>query len=125
MKRIFALTLALIMLAAALASCAASPQTAAISPRITLTSSDGADAAAWLTARLGEVPDQVVVGTDADGYGVDVSALEADGYVIRNLGSEVALFARTATGLDRAVRKYAKCVESRPASSMRLTRYPS
>ena len=39
-------------------------------------------------------------------------ALEADGYIIRSLGGEVALFARTTDGLDRAVRKYAKAVES-------------
>ncbi len=38
--------------------------------------------------------------------------LEADGYIIRSLGGEVALFARTTDGLDRAVRKYAKAVES-------------
>ena len=104
------------MLAAALAGCAGAPQTAAlhaISANIRVTSSDANDAAAWLTERLGDaLTDRVVLGTDADGYGVDVSALEDDGYFIRSLGGEVALFARTTDGLDRAVRKYAKAVEA-------------
>ena len=40
------------------------------------------------TARLDAIPDRIVLGTDADGYGVDVSALENDGYFIRALGGE-------------------------------------
>ena len=114
MKRLISLFLAAVMLAAALASCAASPQArASFAANIRLTSSDAADAAEWLTDRLGDkLTDKLVIGTDADGYGVDVSALEADGYVIRALGDEVALFARTPDGLDRAVRKYAKTVEA-------------
>ncbi len=113
MKKALSLILAALFVAAALAAAPAAakkgsanvPQSDKISPRITLTSSDAADAAAWLTARLGEVPDRVVIGTSADGYGVDLAALEADGYYIRSLGGEVALSARTADGLDRAVRK--------------------
>ena len=115
MKRILALTLAAIMIAAGLASCAiASTRTAsAISAKIRLASSDAENAASWLTERLGaKLIDRVVLGTSADGYGVDLSKLEADGYVIRTLGDEIALFARTADGLDRAVRKYAKAVEA-------------
>ena len=114
MKRKLALILAAVMLAAALASCAGTPNSnAAISANIRVTSSDAESAAAWLTDRLGDaLTDRVVIGTNADGYGVDVSALESDGYVVRNLGGEVALFARTKDGLDRAARKYAKCVES-------------
>ena len=114
MKRTLALILAAIMLAASLASCASvAPALSAISANIRTTSSDGESAAAWLTERLGDkLTSRVVLGTDADGYGVDVSALEADGYIVRDLGGETALFARTADGLDRAVRKYAKAVES-------------
>ena len=117
MKRTLALSLAAIMLAAALVSCAgvhtARSATAAICANIRVTSSDGEDAAAWLTERLGSaLTDRVVIGTDADGYGVDVSALEDDGYVVRNLGGEVAIFARTKDGLDRAVRRYAKAIEN-------------
>ena len=114
MKRPLALTLAVIMLAAALAGCAASPEvTAAISANVRVTSSDAGDAAVWLTERLGDkLTGRVVLGTDADAYGIDLSALEDDGYVIRSLGGETALFARTADGLDRAARKYAKSVEA-------------
>ena len=112
MKNVLCILLAAVFIASALASCSAEP-TAAISASIRLTTSDAFDAAAWLTDRLGDkLTDKLVLGTDADGYGVDVSALEADGYVIRSLGGEVALFARTTDGLDRAVRKYAHTVES-------------
>ena len=112
MRRFLALTLAALFVAAALASCAVAPQ-AAINANIRLTSSDAEDAAAWLTSRLGDaLTDRVVLGTDADGYGIALDALEDDGYIIRSLGDEVALFARTADGLDRAARKYAKTVES-------------
>ena len=111
MKKLFSLTLAALMIAVSLASCATGTKSA-ISANVRLTSSDAADAAAWLTERLGEVPGKVVLGTDAADYGVDVSELEDDGYVIRSLGDEVALFARTADGLDRAARKYAKAVEA-------------
>ena len=110
MKKSLALILAAIMLCAALASCATVPQTA-IDSSITLTSSDAGDAAAWLTARLGAVPGKVVIGTNASAYGVDLSALENDGYIIRDLGGETAIFALSNVGLDRAVRKFAKQVE--------------
>ena len=112
MKKLLALILAAVLAASALASCAVRP-TAALGSGICTTSSDAADAAQWLADRLGDRPnDRIVLGTDATGYGVDLSALEDDGYVIRALGDEVALFARTTDGLDRAVRRYAKAVES-------------
>ena len=113
MKKLLSLTLAAVLLAACLASCAAPSASSAISPNVRLTSSDGESAALWLTERLGDkLTDNIVLGTDADGYGVDLSALEDDGYFIRNLGGEVALLARTESGLDRAVRRYAKTVEA-------------
>ena len=115
MKRTLAITLAAVFVASALASCAGTPDAAAnaTGANIRVTSSDAADAAAWLDARLGDkLTDRVVLGTDADGYGIDLTALQNDGYVIRSLGGEVALFARTADGLDRAARKYAKAVEA-------------
>ena len=111
MKKSLSFILVIIFALTALASCAENSAPAA-NPKITLTSSDAAGAAEWLEARLGGIPDRIVIGTDASSYGVDVSALEADGYLIRDLGGEVALFAKTADGLDRAVRKYAKTVES-------------
>ena len=120
MKRTLALTLALLIFAASLASCVAAPK-AAFSAAIRVTSSDAEDAAAWLTSRLGDFPaDRVVIGTDADGYGLDLSALEDDGFFIRSFGrvfagacgGEDVLFAKTPEGLDRAVRKYAKMAEA-------------
>ena len=101
--------MAAVMLAALLASCAVSTA----SSKIRTTSSDAASAAAWLEARLGEkLTNSVVIGTDAKDYGVNVDSLETDGYVIRAIGDEVALFAATPDGLDRAARKYAKMVEA-------------
>ena len=112
MKRCVSIILALVMALITLCSCALSP-TAPLPANIRLTSSDAESAALWLTERLGErLTDRVVLGTDADGYDLDISHLEEDGYIIRTLGSEVALFARTADGLDRAARKYAKMVEA-------------
>ncbi|MBO4868111.1 MAG: hypothetical protein J5585_00200, partial [Clostridia bacterium] len=116
MKRLLALILAVIMLTATLSGCATAPNGAAasaISANIRTTSSDATDAAAWLTERLGDkLTDRVVLGTSADGYGIDVSSLEKDGYFIRSTGGETALFARSTDGLDRAARKYAKMFEA-------------
>ena len=114
MKKIISLTLAAIFIAACLASCSVpTAQGGDISASIRLTSSDAADAAAWLSTRLGErLTERVVIGTDASEYDVDLAALESDGYVIRAIGGEVALFASSPDGLDRAVRKYAKAVEA-------------
>ena len=112
MGRILSLVLAVIFLVASFVGCAPAPTTIAIDQKIRLTSSDAADAAMWLNERLYDIPDRVVLGTDAAAYGVDLSSLEADGYIIRSIDGEIALFARTADGLDRAVRKYAKIVES-------------
>ena len=110
MKRTIALFLAAILVAAALVSLAYAPTANA---RIRTTSDDAADAAAWLEERLGDrLSDRVVMGTDSAGYGVDLSALEDDGYIIRSVGAEIALFARTTDGLDRAARAYAKSVEA-------------
>ena len=110
MKKSLCILLAAIFLASVLASCAVP---AAVGPKIRLTSSDAADAAAWLEARLGErLADGVVLGTDADGYALDLSTLEDDGFFIRACGGEDVLLAKTPDGLDRAVRKYAKTVES-------------
>ena len=118
MKRILAVICAAIFIASVLSSCAGGFSTtpAALSsphPHIRITSSDAADAAAWLAERLGEtLTGSVVIGTDAAGYDVDVSALEDDGFFIRSFGREDVLFAKTADGLDRAARRYAKFIEA-------------
>ena len=117
-KKALCIILAAFFAAAALASCRRADTSAALDANITLTSSDAADAAAWLSDRLGDIPERVVLGTDASAYNVDVSALESDGYIIRSLGGEIALFSKTADGLDRAVRKYAKMVEAHSVSDV-------
>ena len=112
MKKALCVMLAAIMLTAVFASCSLAP-TANVSANIRTTSSAAADAAAWLAERLGEkLRNSVVIGTDAADYGVNVDTLEDDGYFIRTCGGEDVLFAKTPTGLDRAVRKYAKMVEA-------------
>ena len=113
MKRTISFALAALMIAASLASCAAPKTADALPANIRVTSSDAEPAAAWLAERLGDrLTDSVVLGTSGDAYGVDVSALEADGFFIRSFGREDVLFARTPDGLDRAVRKYAKADEA-------------
>ena len=112
MKKTICLALTAALLCAAIVSCAA-PQNSALGANIRLTSSDAQSAAEWLAARLGErLTSRVVLGTDADGYGVDLSTLESDGFFIRSFGCEDVLLAKTAEGLDRAVREYAKMVEA-------------
>ena len=100
MKKTISLTLAAILAASALASCATAPTASAV------TSSDYADEA-WLKSRLGEVPANVTVGT-ADSLGLDMSSFEDDGYFIRTDSGETVVCGKTADGLDRAVRRYAK-----------------
>ena len=112
MKRFLTFVLTAIILASVLASCASVEPESVYDANITLTSSDASGAAEWLSDRLGSISGKLVIGTDASAYGVDVSSLEADGYFIRDIGGGTAIFARTADGLDRAVRKYAKTVES-------------
>lgn len=111
MKRFLTIILAAIMTVAACASCAGVPSGNALDANVRVTSSDALASAEWLSGRLDEIPGKVVIGTDASAYGVNVSSLEDDGYVIRTFGDETAIFARTATGLDAAVRKFAKAVE--------------
>ena len=112
MKKILTLVLAAIIFASVLASCADVSPDVYVDPKIIVTSSDAYDASEWLADRLGTLPERVVIGTDASEYGIDLSSLDSDGYMIRDFGGKTALFARTADGLDRAVRKYAKAVEA-------------
>ena len=112
MKKLLSLILAAMFFASVFASCAEVPAAPAIDANITLTSSDATDAAVWLADRLGTIPGRLVIGTDASDYDVDVSTLRDDGYFIRSIDGATALFAKTADGLDRAVRKYARSVES-------------
>lgn len=77
------------------------------------TSSESDSYAEWLDTRLGENVGKVTLGVGSDAeYGIDMSNFEDDGYIIRKVGDEVLLFGKTGDGLDRAVRKYAKNVET-------------
>ena len=90
-RNLVAIILAAVLIAASLASCAVSPKASAISANIRLTSSDAESAAAWMTERLGDaLTGEVVIGTDADGYDVDVDALDCLA-LAREAGSEKAV----------------------------------
>ncbi len=105
MKKVLSFTLAAVMLLSALASCTFVPP----ATEITLASSDAGVYADWLTERLGYVPEGVVMGIgSSDEYGIDMTDFESDGYVLRTVGDTTVAFGKTAEGLDRAVREYAK-----------------
>lgn len=111
MKRSLCILLALFTAASLLASCAAGGDTS--DPRIRVTSSDAQDCAEWLSGQLGSALTPVIIGIGSDEkYGVDMSAFREDGYIIRQAGGDTLIFGKTAEGLDRAVRAYAKAVRS-------------
>ena len=107
MKKTISLILAATLAATVLASCSAlGERVVEGADPYKSSSSDYADEA-WLKSRLGSIPDNVTVGT-ADTLGIDMTDFEDDGYIIRNDSGEVTLCGKTADGLDRAVRAYAK-----------------
>lgn len=119
MKRIISAALCALILASSLTACAA-PQDR-LDPAITLASSDAYSAATWLDSRLGEIPDDVVIGIGSDNsYGVDLSNFEDDGYIVREMGGEVLIFGASEDGLDRASRAYAKAVEKGENAGMNI-----
>ena len=103
MHRIIPLILAALLAASALASCAV-PDT----PAQAATSS--ADAATdFIRSRLGEnAADSLVIasGEDALSQYADLASFSDDGYVLRRVGSQTAILAKTDAGLDRAARYY-------------------
>ena len=124
MKRNFALILAAVMLAACLASCVTAPN--AFSAHIRITSSDAADTAAWLSARLGDsLTDSVVIGTDAEAYDVDLDAFEDDGYLIRAYGdadTQSPLRRASSSPTRRITRARVSSASRSPAVTFRSTR---
>lgn len=129
-KRAWTLILCAILSVSSLVSCALPRENAE-------TSSSGESASAeWLCDRLIEDTGKeytlsgttvigdtdIVVGTaeTAAEYGVDVSCLSDDGYVIRRVSpdSDTFIFARTDDGLDRAVRYYANYCDKDTALSV-------
>ena len=105
MKKTLSIILSAIFAASALASCADSTSAS------TASSSAYTADIAWLEARLGEMPDNVTVGLASD-LGIDMTSFENDGYLIRTNDGETVVCAKSADGLDRAVRKYAKAYGS-------------
>lgn len=111
MKKFFSFAMSSVLLASALVSCAYIP--ARTADETASASSDARAGEAWLENRLGEIPDGTVVGVGSnEQYGIDMSDFEEDGYILRELGGEVLVFGKSSAGLDLAVRKYAKAVES-------------
>jgi len=105
MKKLICTALASLMLLSAVSCGRAVPDTA-----VTATASA---AEQILIDRLGEVPENVVLGdaVAAAEYGIDMTNFESDGYVLRTVGETTLVFGKTDEGLDRAVRAYAKAVE--------------
>ena len=104
MKKVVSLVTAAIISVSVFSSCAAS----FVSPS-SASSSAYADEA-WLRSRIGDLPDSLSVGT-ADSLGVDMSSFEDDGYFIREDGGDTVICAKSAVGLDLAVRRYARAVK--------------
>lgn len=120
MKKALCILLSLITAASVLSSCAGG--SAASDPRITVTSSDAADYADWLSDRLGSSLTSAVIGIGSNAeYGVDMSAFRDDGYIVRAAGGDTLIFAKSADGLDRAVRTFAKAVEAGTAGCIDVT----
>ena len=119
MKKFISLILAAILAASVLASCATDTLLTPNSSLLTSTSSGTPTNAdlAWLGSRLGEVPDGLTAGLASD-LGIDMTAFEDDGYMIRTDKSETVVAAKTADGLDRALRKYAKAYEKGEVSDV-------
>lgn len=73
-------------------------------------SSDASEAAEWLGERLNDSDKtEYILGidTDAEDYGLDLSGLRDEGYMIRKSDGIALIFGKTADGLDRGVRRYA------------------
>ncbi len=113
MKRI----IAAVSLAAILVSCGTVPTG---TPTSAVSVSTSAEASAeWLSNKLGGLDGSFVlgVGEDAESYGVDLSGLRDDGYVIRKQNGTSLIFGKTESGLDRAVRRYYKdCADTGSAN---------
>ncbi len=104
MKKIISISLALLFVLGAFASCAK----AGTEDTYTITSSS-ASAEAFLRERAGDElfgKITVVAGEGSSEYGVDLTALNDDGYCIKRSGTETVILAKNDGGLDRAVRYF-------------------
>lgn len=114
MKRIISLALVSLMLSTTVACAKTEPAK--------ISSSASAEET-FLLERLGEIPEDIVLGDAATAaeYGVDMTDFEDDGYIIRTVGHETLLFGKTEDGLDRAVREYVKNAESGTTAPLNKT----
>ena len=103
MKRIISIAFAAVMLISAV-SCGRYDMTD--------TSATASAAEQFVTDRLGEVPDDVVIGDAqaAASYGVDMSDFDDEGYIVRTVGDKTLVFGKNDDGLDRAARYYVNYV---------------
>lgn len=105
MKRSLSLVLALVTVVSAFCSCNARVE----QPKKVTSSTTAAEE--YLSERLGDgFNKDIVLGTakEAEAYGIDLSSLRDEGYVIRTFEDDTVIFGKTEEGLDRAVRYYAK-----------------
>jgi len=73
-------------------------------------SSDGYADSEWLESRIGEMPENISIGT-ADSLGINMDNFEDDGYIIRTYCGETLLCGKNEVGLDMAVRAYARAIK--------------
>lgn len=93
-------------------------------------SADVSAYASWLADRLGgEVSGNNVVHKDGtvilvkgdDAMGIDTTGLRNEGYVIRSMGNDTVIVAKTDNGLDRGVRKFAAVAEKSGSTNVNYT----
>jgi len=115
MKRIISAALAALALLSAAGCGRTVPDTA--------TTATASAAEQVLIDRLGEVPENVILGdaTVAAEYGIDMTDFEDDGYILRTVGDSVLAFGKTEDGLDRAARAYAKAVQAGNEDTLNVT----
>lgn len=111
MKKLRLLSLLLAVMLLLPTGCSVNPGTGD-----SVTSSALSVSAAWLAGRLGaEADDNTVEHKDGtvtlavgdNAMGVDTTGLRNEGYIIRTVGNDTVIVAKTDAGLDRGVRKYA------------------
>ncbi len=117
MKRLISIVLAVVMSAYALVSCTSVEEY--VPTNVTLASSDAYPYADWLTKRLGDLENDVILGIgSSEEYDIDMTDFEDDGYILRTVGDTAIAFGKTEDGLDRAVRTYANAVEAGTAKDL-------
>ncbi|MBR4881740.1 MAG: hypothetical protein IKU19_07385, partial [Clostridia bacterium] len=118
-SRVISAVLVSAMAVGSIASCSDDGAKPSSNEHVHIVSADAEKYAAWISERLdGSIPDKLAVGVGSDeGYDVDMSGYEDDGYIIKKQDDRIVIFGKTADGLDRGVRKYVNAVDSGEAVS--------